>query len=80
MNSFIVIVAAFLATFTHAAESTDVVGNFQTIHLSSDVATGIVLGFFFLGMLSFAITMMMNIQVSDQLGQPREAAPGKAQQ
>ena len=76
MNSFLVLLAAIMATLASAQEA----GNFQTIHLSSEVATGIVLGFFFIGMLSFAVYMVMDIQVSDKLGQPREQAPGKGQQ
>lgn len=49
----------------------------EIIALSPDVAVGLVLGLFFLGMLVFALTMVMDIGTNDKLGQPREGAPVK---
>ena len=44
------------------------------IALSGDVATGIFLGFGLIGMLVFAVTMLMQIEASDKLGQPKSEA------
>jgi uncharacterized protein (DUF2062 family) len=43
-----------------------------TISLSSDVATGLLIGSLIIGILVFAVTMLMNIQTSDTIGQPKK--------
>jgi len=46
----------------------------NTIAVSPDVMTGMVFGVFLIGVLLFALSMLMNIQSSDRIGQ---APPGK---
>ena len=72
------IVLALLPALVSASGSTLVTA--EIIALSPDVAVGIVLGLFFIGMLVFALYMVMDIQTSDKIGQPREVAPGASAQ
>lgn len=59
--------AAFATLFTLAAAASP-----QEIYLSSDVATGLAIGAFLVGMLVFAVVMLMDIQASDTIGQKKE--------
>jgi hypothetical protein len=62
-------VAVLLASVATAAEA--VADETQMIYLSPDLATGILIGLFLLGLVIFAVTMLDGIETSDRIGQTK---------
>ena len=69
LSTAIVAAVAYATQFASAADATT---TYKTVAVSGDIATGLFIGFFLVGMLLFAVTMMMDIATSDMLGTKRE--------